>query len=888
MQSPYGLWAGAKLKRQGLRLAGTAVGIAIAVAMLASLFGFTAASEKTMTARALSDVTVDWQVQLAAGANPQVAIDELTASPGTTNLVQVGFFDTPGFQATTGSTVQTTGAGKVLGLGPGYRETFPAQVRSLSGAGMVLIAQQTAANLHAEPVTVVTIQRPGLPSVDVTIDEVVDLPLADSLFQPIGAAPGTVAQAPPDNVLILPLDQWHTLFDPVAAISPDSMHIQIHATLPHDLPVAPTNAYSVVSGQERNYEQRMAGQAFVGDNLAARLDRARSDALYARVLFLFLGLPGAFLAAILTVVFAGASATQRRKDQALLRLRGATVGQIVGFAGVEAAIVGLAGSALGLLLAALVVRWSFGRWTFGNGVRGTLLWSGVAALVGMALAAVAILYPAWRDVHRSTINGARESVGRANRWWWERIGLDFILLAGAAIVFWQAGRGGYQVVLVPEGVPKVSVSYTAFIAPLLLWVGAALLAMRLTRMALMRHGYVTQSLIRPIAGRLSGLVGASLGRQWSRVATGLVVLLLAVAFASSTAIFNHTYRAQASVDAQLTNGADVAVTVGSSGDLTAYVDPLAQLQGVQSVAQMQHRFAYVGADLQDLYGIDPATLGQTAGLADAFFLGATANETMATLAATPDGLLVSPETVSDFQLQPGDTIKLRMQNASDHQYHVVPFRFVGTAREFPTAPSDSFLVANAAYIAQQTGSNTVETILMRTTESPATVADRASATLGSTSGATVRSIDDVRNTINSGLTSISLKGLTQLELAFALALAAAGGGLVLSLGLEERRRTLAIASALGAKPRQLASFVWSEAILILVGGLVGGAALGLAIAHVLTKLLSHVFDPPPQHILIPWAYCSLIVLVTTSVTMLAAAGMVRLGQQDVLQTIRRL
>ena len=68
---------------------------------------------------------------------------------------------------------------------------------------------------------------------------------------------------------------------------------------------------------------------------------------------------------------------------------------------------------------------------------------------------------------------------------------------------------------------------------------------------------------------------------------------------------------------------------------------------------------------------------------------------MAQLAATPDGVLVSPETVSDFQLQPGDTIRLRLQSAADQQYHVVPFHYVGIAREFPTAPSDSFLVANA-------------------------------------------------------------------------------------------------------------------------------------------------------------------------------------------------
>ena len=64
----------------------------------------------------------------------------------------------------------------------------------------------------------------------------------------------------------------------------------------------------------------------------------------------------------------------------------------------------------------------------------------------------------------------------------------------------------------------------------------------------------------------------------------------------------------------------------------------------------------------------------------------------------------SQETVNDFQLSSiGDTINLRLMSAKDHQYHKVPFHFVGVAREFPTAPKDSFLVANASYVAKMTG-----------------------------------------------------------------------------------------------------------------------------------------------------------------------------------------
>ncbi|HEX5497663.1 MAG TPA: ABC transporter permease, partial [Thermomicrobiales bacterium] len=224
----------------------------------------------------------------------------------------------------------------------------------------------------------------------------------------------------------------------------------------------------------------------------------------------------------------------------------------------------------------------------------------------------------------------------------------------------------------------------------------------------------------------------------------------------------------------------------------------------------------------------------------------------------------------------------------DHHYHVVPFHYVGIAREFPTAPSDSFLVANANYIAQQTGSATAETLLIRTDQSPAAVANRVRQALGPTSGATVRDIEAQRRLIRSGLTAVSLHGLTQIELIFAVALAAAGAGLVLALGLDERRRTLAIATALGATPRQLGAFIWGEAGLMLVGGLVSGAAIGGGVAWMLVMLLTQVFDPPPDHAAIPWGYLAVVVAVTAAAVAASARLMSQTSRRRILETIRGL
>ena len=49
------------------------------------------------------------------------------------------------------------------------------------------------------------------------------------------------------------------------------------------------------------------------------------------------------------------------------------------------------------------------------------------------------------------------------------------------------------------------------------------------------------------------------------------------------------------------------------------------------------------------------------------------------------------------------SVRLRLQLSSDGTYQVISFAFVGVAREFPTAPHDSFIVANATYVVWQTG-----------------------------------------------------------------------------------------------------------------------------------------------------------------------------------------
>jgi putative ABC transport system permease protein len=260
---------------------------------------------------------------------------------------------------------------------------------------------------------------------------------------------------------------------------------------------------------------------------------------------------------------------------------------------------------------------------------------------------------------------------------------------------------------------------------------------------------------------------------------------------------------------------------------------------------------------------------------------------MAALAAQPDAVLVSAETVKDFQLNRGDLLNLRLQDTVTKKFRTVPFHYAGIVSEFPTAPKDSFFVANADYVARTSGSAAVGAYLVNTggTNQPA-VASALRQQVGSV--ASVTDITEVRAHVGSSLTSVNLAGLTRLELSFGVLLAAAAGGLVLAAGLAERRRTLAIISILGARRSQLRGLVLSEATLVTVGGLAGGALVAWGLSQMLVKVLTGVFDPPPSAVAIPGAYLAVTALAVLAALTGAALASARASTRPAVEELREL
>jgi putative ABC transport system permease protein len=881
------MWLKGSLLHRFGRLLGAMLGVALTVAFIASLGVFLTTSNAGMTRRAIHDVPVDWQIQVAPGADASSVRAQIEATTAPRILEQVSFAAVDGFRALSGGTVQTTGAGKALGVSDQYFRQFPAEIRPLLGSAEgVRVAQQLAANLHVTVGDAVQILRVGLPPVTVTVDGVVDLPNADSLFQAVGVPAGIAPQAPPDNVIILPDTLWRSLFQPQMLIRPDSVRMQFHARLGHSLPPNPAGAYAVVRREAKNLEARIAGSGIVGDNLGTRLLSVTADSLYARVLFLFLGMPGLILSIIMTLAIAGSGGQRRANTQALLRVRGASVAQILRLETADAVLVGLGGLLGGIALTLLSSR--FQRIGVQEVTRYAPGWAAIAAFLGLALALGAVLVPAWMQAHRSTVNAARATIKPSTAPLWQRMWLDVVILAIGAVELWRTASTGYTVVLAPEGIAANAVNYEAFLAPVCLWIGGILLSYRVLHGGLRRGRRGLSRMLTPLAHSLSGLIAGSLSRQKGLVTRGTVLIALAIAFSVSTAVFDTTYNGQSRVDAELTNGSDVTVTGSTGSPPSAKLAQLRAIPNVAGIQAMQHRFAYVGNDLQDLFGIDPRTIGEATKVSNAFFSGGNAKETLDALARTPDGVLISEETRVTYQLAPGDLLNLRIQRAGDHQYHAVAFHVLGVVREFPTAPKDSFLIVNSSYLTRQTGTDAAETILLRVNGDRTAVAEKARAIVADVPGSKVTDLGSVQRAISSSLTAVNLQSLTRLELAFAILLVAGATGLILGLGLAERRRMLAILSALGANVRQLGAFLWSEALLMLVLGIMVGGLLGVGVAEVLVKMLTGIFDPPPEALAIPWGYMAFLGVAALASTVVAVVVLRIHSRRQVLEALRGL
>ena len=849
------------------------IGVAIASALVTSVLLFGAASGTTVTRRALADLAVDAQVILgrnvdAAGARALVAADPATRAVAGLDLAH---FDSAATNKS-GTSTQTS-VGVLLGIDPAYTSTtglFALSSGSLA-PGEIAISRDLASNLGTVPGDSIAFSLPGGATVTLRVSGIASIAGADLVLGPLDAAHRAVGANPPVNVAVMRLADLvsqvlplipdnATAKDPGSIGSPASgsgtpvfapepaVRRELHVRLDHaQLPGDPVAAQGWLDAVRRRVECQGAGTFTWVDDATASLEPLAADLVWGQILFVFLALPGILLALALSRLAADATADTTRRHAALLRARGATRRQLrLVFVGATV-LTALAGSVVGVALGAGVALGFFGGELAQAGGSGAILRSGLVALVlTTVLATLAAILPIRAQLEEE-ITAGRQELQRSRAPLWQRLYLDLIALAAGVAVYLLAGSAGIHPVISAEGNPTVTLALTSFVAPLLLWVGGALLLLRLTAVLLRRSGRLAGALGR-LLGPGGSLAVSSVSARVSAASRAIVVLALAIGFATSVLVFDATYRQQQLVDAELTLGADLKATPASATG-SAAVAHLAG-PGIAATSPFVDRVVYVGPEAQDLLAIDAATLPAVSPLADSFFAGATSAAALDRLRARADAILVSAETAKDYSMVPGDKIRVRVPDATG-TLRTIEFTMVGIALEFPTAPKDAFLVANLSYVVAQTDNDRISFVLARADGD----VGHASAALGHRLGAgwQVTDLGTTTARLANSITSVDLSSLVALDLGFAVLIAAVGVGLFLAAGLADRRRELATLVAIGAEPGQLRASVIGETLLVAVAGLIGGLVAGGVVGLALLQILSGVFDPPPNLPAVPLA-----------------------------------
>jgi len=857
--------------REPRRSIAALVGVAIASALITTVLLFGTASGSTVTRRALADLPIDAQVVLEPGVDPTAAGATVGADPA---VRSVSPFDLAHFEsasATKNGTATQTSVGVLVGVDPAYSPATGLFALS-SGAidpGEIAISRDLASNLGAVPGDSIAFALPGGASVTLRVSGIVSIAGADLILGPLDAAHRAAGANAPVNVAVmtrsdlesqvLPMipptsrasDPGASGSSPAGAATPvfaadPAVRRELHVQLVHALlPGEPVAAQAWLDTVRRRVERQGAGSLRWVDDASASLEPLAADLAWGQILFIFLALPGIVLALALSRLAADATSDATRRHAALLRARGATARDLRTVFMGGTILSAVAGAAIGVAFGGAVGFALFGPDLVAAGpVDGLIRAAAISIVLTTLLASAAAILPL-RAQLREEIAAGRQELQRGRPPLWQRLYLDLVALTAGAVAYVVAGGSGIHPVLNAEGNPTVTLALTSFVAPLLFWSGGTLLLLRVTSAAVRRSGRLTALL-----GRLLGpggeLAGRSLAARTVAASRAIVVLALAVSFATSVLIFDATYRQQQSVDAQLTLGADLKAVPSEPATATA-VAGLAG-PGITGSTPFVDRVVYVGPEAQDLLAIDATTLPAVSPLSDSFFAGSTAAAAMDALRARPDAILVSAETAKDYSIVPGDRIRIRVPDASGN-LTLVDFTMAGIALEFPTAPKDAFLVANLAYVAAKTGNDRIGFILARAQGDVGQASANAVRRLGP--GWQVTDLSTTTARLANSITSVDLSGLVLLDVAFAVLIAAVGVALFLLAGLAERRRELATLIAIGAEPRQVRASMLGETLVIAVAGIATGLATGGVVGVALLQILAGVFDPPAEVPAIP-------------------------------------
>ncbi|MFD1078819.1 ABC transporter permease, partial [Longispora fulva] len=623
-----------------------------------------------------------------------------------------------------------------------------------------------------------------------------------------------------------------------------------------------TAAPGTSDGKLRDSVRSALGDTFVV-RTSEEISRAQADAVKGVFDFLRNVLIGFAAVALLVGVFLiintfSIIVAQRTRELALMRALGASGGQVIGSVIMEAVLIGLIASVLGLGAGIGVGAGLVGA--IGSVIPTSGLVVPAAAVIaafsiGILVTVLAALFPALRAARIPPIAAMRDAANTTRS-------LRTLTIVGGVVT--TLGVAGLWVALAGDAGDNTLAMVLGGV--LFSFVGIALL---------------TPSISRPVVSLLGRILSWStpgeLGRRNSarnprRTAITAAALMIGIALVIGVSVVATSMRA--SITRTIDDGlrAELVISGEQLGTAPPTFDPsvldkIKDISGVRAVAGI-----YIdGAKINDRDGGYAYATSDVRALADILGLRATSGS-VDVVSGTQ--AILDEETARHYGLAVGDTVRIRCSRGEAVTYTLVGvYRKTGVMDGFilPQAAARNFLTPTPvrAYIRLGDGApvsrvkDQIDTYLADSPE--VTVVDRSSYERQQTSFVDI------------------LLAMIQILLALAIIIAVLGVINTLALSMIERTRELGLLRAVGMSRRQIIGMVTVESVVISVFGALLGIGVGVGLGAAIVRALK---DDGLAVLVLPWTQMFVYLSLAVVVGVLAAAlPAIRAARTDVLTAI---
>ena len=534
---------------------------------------------------------------------------------------------------------------------------------------------------------------------------------------------------------------------------------------------------------------------------------------FLRTAFLVFAFVALFVGAFIIFNTFAIIVAQRTRELALFRALGASGRQVMTSVVVEAFVIGVVSSLVGVIVGigiAILLKGVLNATGFDIPASGTVILARtiiVSIVVGTLVTVVAAIVPARRAARVAPLEALREAQDRPGRSLHFRLLTGAIVLALGIVPLAYGLFGGSSSALQLVG---VGVAFT--------FIGVAML---------------TPLIARPVAAGLglpirhTGVPG-KLGRENSmrnprRTAATASALMIGLGLVVFVAVFGASAKASTTAILERTLKADFILTSPTfSGFSTAAASDMRGVAGVETVSQVRQGEVHIGDGTSFVTGIDPATLETVSEVG-------VVEGSVADL-AQPGTIAVFEDTAADDGWGLGDTIAVEWPATGEVELEVAAiYSENGLIGDYATS-----LETLDANVAQQ-----LDVFVLITAEDGADVAAVQSdlqEALVPYPNIEVQDQAAFRDKYATFLNQV-LNLVTAL-LVFAVIIALFGVMNTLYLSIYERTRELGLLRAVGLTRRQTRSMVRWEAVIISVMGALFGVVIGIAFGWALQQALA--------------------------------------------------